>query len=267
VDAPVTGVVVIGWWEIALASGFMVVAGAVSVALSLGLLKDLAVATLRTYLQLFLLGLALKWIFEAGSPGLVLAVIVLMVLVAARIVLRRVDDAPKGLFGNAALAMVVVGIVVTFTVTGAVVGVEPWWEPRYVLPIAGMVIGNSMNGIAIAIERCFADMEVRSDEILALTALGATPREAAQSSVRSSVRAGMIPIINSMAAVGLVFIPGMMTGQILAGVDPVHATGYQIVVMLMIAAATALGTVIAVMLSYRRRFTEDGIYLCRDLRG
>jgi putative ABC transport system permease protein len=96
-----------------------------------------------------------------------------------------------------------------------------------------------------------------------LTALGATPWESAQTSVRSSVKAGMIPIINSMAAAGLVFIPGMMTGQVLAGVDPVQATGYQIVVMLMIAAATGLGTIGAVMLAYRTAFDEEGVYRAR----
>ena len=90
--------------------------------------------------------------------------------------------------------------------------------------------------------------------MLALTALGATPWEAAAPSVRTALRAGLIPTINSMAAVGIVFIPGMMTGQILAGADPLAATGYQIVVMLMVAAATALGSVLAVLLSYRRRF-------------
>ena len=82
----------------------------------------------------------------------------------------------------------------------------------------------------------------------------------ARDSIRAAVRAGMIPTINSMAAVGIVFIPGMMTGQILAGVDPLDATGYQIVVMLMVSAATALGSILSVLLSYRKRFTRDGVY-------
>ena len=104
-------------------------------------------------------------------------------------------------------------------------------------------------------------------EILALTALGATPWEAGGDSVRTGIRAGLIPTINSMATVGIVFIPGMMTGQVIAGADPVAATGYQIVVMLMVSAATATGSVLAVLLSFRKRFTADGVYLEKGLRG
>lgn len=258
---PETGVVVIGWWEVALASAFMLAAGAISVALHLGLIRDLVLATIRTYAQLIVLGFALRWVFQVESAWLVLGILALMVAMAARIVLERSPDAPKGLFGHAAISMSVVGFVVTFAVTGLVVRVEPWYEARYVIPIAGMVLGNSMNGIALTLERVFADLEARKADVLALVAFGATPWEAARDSVRAAVRAGMIPTINSMAAVGIVFIPGMMTGQVLAGVDPVAASGYQIVVMLMVSAATALGSILAVLLSYRKRFSAEGVYL------
>ncbi len=262
---PETGVIAVGWLDVVLASGFVLVAGGVSVALRLGLVKDLTVATVRTYLQLGLLGLVLKWVFTVDEPLIVVGLLFVMILTAAQVIVSRAKGAPSRLriLGSTALTMTVVGVVITFIVTGAIVGVEPWYEPRYVLPIAGMVIGNSMNGIALALERVFADLEARRDEVLMLTALGAGPWESAQASVRSSVKAGMIPIINSMAAAGLVFIPGMMTGQVLAGVDPVQATGYQIVVMLMIAAATGLGTIGAVMLAYRTAFDEEGVYRAR----
>ncbi len=141
-----------------------------------------------------------------------------------------------------------------------------WYEARYVLPIAGMVIGNSMTGIALAVERLFADLDARAGEMLGLAALGASVWEMARPSIRTALTAGMIPTINSMAAAGIVFIPGMMTGQILAGADPVEATKYQIVVMLMIAAATAIGAIASVTLMYRRRFTDDGVYLERGYR-
>ncbi|GAB4278080.1 MAG: iron export ABC transporter permease subunit FetB [Coriobacteriia bacterium] len=257
---PETGVVVIGWWEVALASLFMLVAGAVSVALHLGLVRSLAVATLRTYLQLLVLGFALRWVFDVEGPWLVLGILALMVVTAARIVLDRSPDAPRGLFLDSVVSMSVVGFAVTFAVTGLVVRVQPWYEARYVIPIAGMVLGNSMNGIALTLERVFADLEARAHDVLALVALGATPWEAARSSVAAAVRAGLIPTINSMSAVGIVFIPGMMTGQVLAGVDPVVASGYQIVVMLMVSAATALGSILTVLLSYRKAFTRDGVY-------
>jgi putative ABC transport system permease protein len=162
--------------------------------------------------------------------------------------------------------MAVTGITVTFAVTGLVVGAEPWYSPRYVIPIAGMVLGNSMTGIALSLERVFSDLDARAGEIRAMTALGASPWEAAHPSVRTALRAGLIPAINSMAAAGIVFIPGMMTGQILAGADPLEATKYQIVVMLMVAAAEIVGAALAVLMSYRRRFGPDGVFLEKGFR-
>lgn len=261
-----TGVVIIGWPQLALATLFVVFVGVVSLRLSLGIGKDLVLATVRTYLQLIALGLVLRWVFGVDSPWLVIGILAVMVLMAARIVVRRSPDAPGRIYLSSAIAMGLTGFIVTFAVTGLIVQVEPWYEPRYVIPLAGMVIGNSMTGIALALERVYADMDARETCISALVALGATPWEAAHDSVRDALRAGLIPTINSMAAAGIVFIPGMMSGQILAGADPVAATGYQIVVMLMVAAATALGSVVAVMLTYRKRFTADGVFLDKSMR-
>lgn len=263
----VGGVVQIGWFQLMLATGFVIFVGVVSIRLSLGITKDLAMATVRTYVQLLALGFILRWVFGVNSPWLVVGIILLMVTFAARILVQRSPDAPRGIFGSAFVSMALTGFIVTFAVTGVIVQVEPWYLPQYVIPLAGMVIGNSMTGIALSLERVFADMDAREGELLALTALGATPWEAAHSSIRLALRAGLIPTINSMAAAGLVFIPGMMAGQILAGADPVTATGYQIVVMLMVAAATAMGSVVALLLTYHRRFTADGVFIEKGFRA
>lgn len=260
------GVIVIGWPQLLLATGFVVFVGILSLRLSLGFGRDLAIATVRTYVQLAALGFVLRWVFGIDSPWLVVGILVVMITAAADAIVRRAPDAPRPVFASTWLSMGLTGFIITFAVTGLIVQVEPWYRPQYVIPIAGMVLGNSMNGVALALERTFADMDSRSDEILALTALGATPWEAAHASIRAALRAGLIPTINSMATAGLVFIPGMMAGQILAGADPVTATGYQIVVMLMVAAATALGSVTAVLLTYRRRFTPDGVFLEKGFR-
>lgn len=260
------GVVEIGWPQLLLSTSFIVVVGVLSLRLSLGLEKDLAIATLRTYLQLLALGVVLRWVFRVDSIWLVLAILVVMMAAAGQAIIKRASGAPPGLLGSSMLTMLLTGFVVTFAVTGLVIQVEPWYRAQYVIPIAGMAIGNSMNGVALALERTFADLDARSGEVLALTALGATPWEAAGNSVRTAVRAGLIPTINSMAVAGVVFIPGMMTGQVLAGADPLKAAHYQIVVMLMVAAATALGSILAVLLSFSRRFTPDGIYLEKGYR-
>ena len=260
------GVVAIGWPQLLLASGFVLVTGAIALWMQLGVTKDLAIATVRTYVQLLALGLVLRWAFAADRWWWVVGILAIMTVAAARIILKRAPDAPSGLFLAAVTSMAVTGITVTFAVTGLVIGADPWYSPRYVIPIAGMVLGNSMTGIALSLERVFADLDARKDEIRAMTALGASPWEAAHPSVRAALRAGLIPAINSMAAAGIVFIPGMMTGQILAGADPLEATKYQIVVMLMVAAAEVIGAVIAVLMSYKRRFTADGVFLEKGLR-
>ena len=123
-----TSVVDIGWWEVALASAFMLAAGVISVGLRLGLVRDLFWATLRTYGQLVVLGFALRWVFGASSAGLVLLLLALMSVMAAQIATRRVLLAPRGLILDAAVSMTVVGFGVTLAVTGLVVRVEPWFE-------------------------------------------------------------------------------------------------------------------------------------------
>ena len=220
------GVIPIGWQGLAMATVFVIFVGIVSIRMSLGITKDLAIATVRTYVQLLALGFVLRWVFGINSPWLVVGLILVMVLAAAQIVLKRSPDAPRGIFGSAFVAMALTGFIVTFAVTGVIVQVQPWYLPQYVIPLAGMVLGNSMTGIALAIERLYSDFDAREDELLALTALGATPWEAAHGSIRDALRAGLIPTINSMAAAGIVFIPGMMAGQILAGADPVTHVGF-----------------------------------------
>lgn len=261
---PVTyGVIEIAPWQLALATGFILAAAGLSLALSLGFVRSLLVAMVRTFLQLWALGFALRWVFGVDSVWLVLAIVALMIVLSAHTLLGRVKTAPPRLFPRVLNAVFISGITVTFAVTALVVQVEPWYKARYVIPIAGMVVGNSMNGLALALERLFSDLRKREDEIQAMLALGANAREAALPSIRTALAAGLIPTINSMSAVGIVFIPGMMTGQVLAGVDPSTAASYQIVVMLMISAATTIGASIAVLTSFQRAFDGE----CRFVLG
>jgi putative ABC transport system permease protein len=253
----VSETIVIGWLELALATFFIMVAGVVSLAMSLGLLRSLAIATLRTYLQLIALGFVLTWIFSTHSVWIVLGVFLFMMLMTAQILLKRVKHKPSSLYLSTFTAVFLSAVIVTFSVTGLIVHVEPWYDPRYVLTIGGMVLGNSMNGIALSLERLFDDLSKRAAEVNQALAFGGTRWEASLPSIRTALTAGMTPILNSMSAVGLVSIPGMMTGQLLAGADPVEAAKYQIVVMLMISAASALGSMCSVYLVYKRAFDSE----------
>jgi putative ABC transport system permease protein len=120
-----------------------------------------------------------------------------------------------------------------------------------------MILGNTLNGLSLGLDRLGTELATRRDHVEALLALGATRWEAAREPIRAAVRTGMIPIINAMMVVGIVSLPGMMTGQLLAGVSPIQAVRYQIVILFLIASGTALGTVSVILLSYRRLFNEQ----------
>ena len=140
-------------------------------------------------------------------------------------------------------------------VIGVVIEPRPWWEPQYLIPIAGMILGNSMTSAALAGDRLQSDLFARRDEVEARLALGFSGREAVQPLVRAALRAAMIPTVNGMMTVGVVQLPGMMTGQILAGTSPLTAIRYQIVVVFMMAVATALGSLGFVRLAVGRYLT------------
>lgn len=244
----------IGFWQLALALVFVLAAGGASLWLKLGLGRDLLVGTVRTFAQLFLMGYVLVYLFEINTPWVVLPVFGVMIFFAANIVSGRLPARRGWLLGPVFLSMLLSYMVVTIMVVGLVVQADPWWEARYFIPIGGMVVGNSMNAMALALERLLSDAAGGRDRVEALLALGADRREATATMAAGAVRAGMIPSINSMMGVGVVFLPGMMTGQILAGADPLLSIKYQIVVMLMLVGSTTLGSTLAVWLARRRLF-------------
>jgi putative ABC transport system permease protein len=243
-------------WNIALAGAFVLLAGIVSAAFRLGLLSKLVVGAVRTALQLLLAGLALSTVFGLRHPALVLGLAALMVGLAVRELLVRLKIRVRGTAVDAILTMSVTTFVVAFVVTAVVVGAEPWWTPPVFIPLLGMIIGNSLNGISLSLDRFLNSINSQRHIIEGRLALGATPNEAVQPLVRDAIRTGMIPMMNAMAIVGVVSLPGMMTGQLLAGADPMDAVLYQIVVMYMIAAAVALGSSMVVLLVRRRVFNE-----------
>ncbi|MFZ5596428.1 MAG: ABC transporter permease [Bacillota bacterium] len=236
----------------------VLITGGISSFLRLGLLKSLIWGTVRTVVQLTLVGYALTYIFRINNLWIIIAVITLMCFIASKTAVKRtpnVDNFPSVLAFFALLASTyVVGTIVTVLI----IGPEPWYSARIAIPIFGMILGNSMNGITLSLDRLYSDARSRSAEIEALLTFGASPWEAVRDIVRGSIRAGMTPTINSLMVVGLVSLPGMMTGQILGGADPREAVRYQIVVMLMITAAAAVGCLILVGLSYKRLFNRDG---------
>jgi putative ABC transport system permease protein len=245
--------------DLAVATLLVIAAGLISIVLRLGIEKRLALAAVRTVLQLGLIGFVLKRIFAVDSAFLVVAMLVAMTLLAAREAVARSSRRYPGIHIDAVVAMVVSCLVVGGTVTQAVVGVTPWYAPQYVIPLIGMILGNSLTGIALSLDRFLEHLATRQAEIELRLAFGASRREALAEPLRNAVRTGLIPIVNAMAAAGIVSLPGMMTGQILAGSPPMQAVAYQIVVMFMIAAAASLGSMMVAIAAGRRLMTPNGI--------
>jgi putative ABC transport system permease protein len=241
--------------QLALALLLIGVVMAISIRQGLGIARDLVVGSLRAIVQLYLVGLILAVVFRAAQWYWVLLILAVMTAVAAQAATSRLAKPLPHARGIAALALTVSTAVTLAYVIGVVVRVRPWYDPQYIIPIAGMILGSAMTSAALAGDRLQGDLRVRADEVEARLALGFSGREAVQPMARTALRAAMIPTVNGMMTVGLVQLPGMMTGQILAGSSPLLAIKYQLVVVFMQAAATALASLIFVRLAVGRYLT------------
>lgn len=193
-------------------------------------------ATLRMLVQLILIGYVLIYIFETDSWIVIGAVLAVMLGVSSWIAIRTLDQRTLRDYLRALVAIAAGGVSTLGLVTQFVIDIEPWFSPRYVVPLAGMIFAGSMNAVSLAAERFQAER-----------ARGGEPAAAR----RIAFQAALIPMINSLFAVGLVALPGMMTGQILSGVSPLIAAQYQIVVMTMLFGATGISAAIYLALPER----------------
>ena len=245
----------IGWGQLASASALVLVAIALSAWQRLGLAKSLVIGAIRALIQLTLIGYVLVWLFNTDRWYFVLGVLLLMTLTATLAATGRQRGALAQLqLRPICFVSILIGSSLTLAYVAAfVVAITPWYNPRYLIPLFGMIVGNAMNGAALAAERLQSEMEAGRAQIEAYLALGATPQQASAEPARRATVAAMIPTINALAVVGVVSLPGMMTGQILAGSAPTLAVRYQLVVVFMLTAATAL-TAAGMVLWYRRTF-------------
>ena len=260
------GVVNIGYGELVGASLLMLVAGIVSWRLRLGQTRRIAVSTVRAFVQLLAMGLLLVYLFRYQTWWLVGLVLVGMCIAAAQIATGRTKNVMGGLWADTFASITVSSLVISFIVVEGVIHADPWYNAMQLVPITGMMLGNTLSASAVATDRLLSSMDSRASEIYTLVALGATPREAAFPSIKAAVGAGMTPTLAQLSAAGIVQIPGMMSGQILAGADPIIAAKYQIVVLLMVSAATTLSIVVMCFLAYKKRFAAEGYFLDPALR-
>jgi len=246
--------IAIGYEELAMGSGLLLVHAAISLWYRTGVAISLIVASLRMVVQLGLMAYVLRFLFVTQMPVWTFVAAFIMIGFAGFEVISRQKTPLHGGwgFGIGTGSMFMAATLVTVFALLVQVKPDPWYEARYAIPLLGMVLGNTMTGISIGLSTLTNNLRQERDAVESRLALGHTKWQACDTVVRNALHTGMMGIVNSMSAAGLVFIPGMMTGQLMAGADPFEAAKYQALVMFLIAGGTAIGTTMAVFLAVYR---------------
>ncbi|MBL6989832.1 MAG: iron export ABC transporter permease subunit FetB [Bacteriovoracaceae bacterium] len=248
----------ISYYQLLMCLGFVLIVSILSISMKLKLEKEILIGSIRTFGQLLLVGYILSHIFDIENVYLIILVLVWMVFWASHAVKSRVKSKKLiPIFLPTICTMLICYLPLAFIVTYFIIGVRPWYLPQYLIPITGMIIGNSMNAISISLDRFFNELINKKDEIEQALSFGATYQEASQTIFKNAITSGMIPSINSLMTVGLVSLPGMMTGQILGGQAPLSAVKYQIIVMLMILVSTSVGSIMTTYWVRKYCFNKD----------
>ena len=240
--------------QVALAGFLIFMSGLIGFFLRLKITQSIYIAGLRTVFQLMVMGLLLQWIFKTQSVILIIAMMAAMTGVAAWTSTGRSVRPFPGILINSVLGIGLSSWLLLIFASTLIFRIPSWSDPQYVIPLLGMILGNSLNGISLAIDRFTEELFSKRDQVETALCLGATSWEAARPALVTAIRTGTLPIINSMMVAGLVSLPGMMTGQLIAGVNPMEAVKYQIVIMFLIATSILMGTLIVSILGYRKLF-------------
>jgi putative ABC transport system permease protein len=245
-------------WDLVLASSLVLLLALMSWRLRLGVERRVLIAAARSTVQLVLLGLVLKVLFELESLPWILSLALFMLTVAGWEVMARQKRRYRGPWGMGigTLSMFLSSFSVTLLALLVIIRVEPWYQPQYLIPLLGMMLGNTMSGVAVALDNLTRHAWEGRGRIEARLILGADWDTAIADMRRDALRSGLIPIVTAMATAGVVSLPGMMTGQILAGSPPMEAAKYQLMIMFLVSAGTGLGSVAAVWIGSRRLFDE-----------
>ncbi len=249
-------VIPLSFIDLGVAAIFVLILALLSYLLKLKIGNRMVISAVRMTLQLLLIGLILRQLFQNYTVWLVLGLALVMILIAGREIIGRQKIRTRGIFGYGVgvISMFISSFTLAVFTLLVIIQVEPWYTPQYAIPLLGMLLGNTMTGIALAMDRLTSDIYDQRNMIEQRLYLGETWQKASEGIRRNAMRTGMIPIINAMAAAGVVSLPGTMTGQILGGSPPMEAVKYQILILLLIAAGTGFGVVCAIWLTNRNLF-------------
>ena len=216
--------------------------------------KQAGYALARMLVQLLLIGYVLSYIFYSDSPWLIGIILLSMVSISSWIALRTLEKYRMILIKHGFIAIFIGGGFTLLVISQGALGVTPWYQPQVIIPLAGMIFANAMNSVSLSAERIFSELSSQLSSQVPHKLSSQLPHKLSkitsyQTARHSALNAATIPVINSLFAVGLVSLPGMMTGQILSGVSPLIAARYQIIVMCMIFASAILSAVVFLLLS------------------
>lgn len=244
--------------QLALAYVFVIIVLIIVKARGIKREKEIIISSIRMTLQLVLVGYLLVYIFDNPNAFITIGIIVLMEVFAVYTVFTKFKKQLSKSFKQViAVSMAVGTITCLMYFLLVVVRISPWYDPQYFIPIAGMIVGNSMTGISLGVKTLVEGMTVQRATVEEALILGATPQDASRLIINSTFDAAILPTINSMVGMGIVFLPGMMTGQILSGTNPTTAIAYQIAIMLGIFGAVALTVFIMLHWGYRTFFNKE----------
>jgi len=243
----------ISWTGLLWSAGLVALVVLISMLLHLNLERRLLIGCVRTVVQLLAMGYVLGWIItsSAASPLIVVCAAVFQLAMACWTIKGLLNYRIRNWWWIGLAGVLPAYLVVMSVLLLAVINPKPLWDARVVLTLGGMLLGNTITGIALAVNRFQSDLQANREIVLAKLALGSTWKNAVLDERSAAAQAALLPTVAALYTVGLVSLPGMMTGQIIAGADPVDAVKYQIIVMFMIAAAVALGTSLSLMLVTR----------------
>ena len=244
-------------FDLVLCLGTIAIAIALSLWQKLALERLLAYSAVRSLMQLIAIGYILDIVFAIDDWWAVMAILAVMLTIATIVTRNRINQKLKGLLPTVAVSLVVSSLFTLAYVILLIVQPDTWYEPQYLIPLAGMLFGNAMNSASLAGDRLLNSINQNRLEIETHLCLGASPVQAIASYKKDAIRTGLIPILNNMVVVGLVSLPGMFTGQVLGGSDPLDAASYQILILFAIVLTNIIATVLVTQGIYKSFFNQD----------
>ena len=252
-----SGLIVVDWYGVLISLGLVFVAIGLTWYNGFGLERDIAVGTLRSILQLAILGYILVYVFSIGYIWITAIILLAMAFIAALTAKGRIKRPYPGAIPILWFCITVGSFAALGYISILAISDPEALSPRYLIPLGGMAIGNVLNGMSLAGERFRSELEAQRDRIDVLLSMGADSARAARDCARAAFTAAMIPTINALMVIGLIQIPGIMVGLVLSGEDPMIAARYQMVIMFMLVGGKVIALTLGLRLSMRKYFTPE----------